>query len=56
MVLRRMMRHLDRQTESVDQQLTELEGLLPGDYVHPDDVQRRAAGRQPAASSRRSEK
>ena len=35
--LRRMMRHLDMQTELVDRQLTELENLLPSDYRHPED-------------------
>lgn len=34
--LRRMMRHLDMQTEVVDRQLTTLENLLPDDYSPPD--------------------
>ena len=39
--LRRMMRHLDMQTEQVDRQLLDLENLLPDDYVHPDDLPNR---------------
>ncbi len=35
--LRRMMRHLDMQTEHIDRQLVELENLLPDDYVYPGD-------------------
>ena len=35
--LRRLMRHLDMQTEQVDRQLVELENQLPDNYVHPDD-------------------
>ncbi len=35
--LRRMMRHLDMQTEQIDRQLLELENLLPDDYVYPGD-------------------
>lgn len=39
--LRRMMRHLEMQTERIDQKLTELEELLPEDYVHPNDPSER---------------
>lgn len=39
--LRRMMRHLDMQTEHIDRQLVELENLLPDDYVYPDDPKSR---------------
>jgi hypothetical protein len=38
--LRRMMRHLDVQSEQVDRQLVELERRLPDDYEYPDDVPR----------------
>jgi len=36
--LRRMMLHLGMQTEQIDQQLVELESLLPNDYVYPGDI------------------
>ena len=35
--MRRMMQHLDMQTEHIDRQLIELENLLPDDYTFPDD-------------------
>ena len=48
--LRRMMCHLDMQTELLDKQLTELENLLPSDYVHPDDLPRNRQEKRPQRS------
>jgi len=39
--LRRMMRHLDMQTDMVDRQLTELENMLPDDYGPQEHPSRR---------------
>ena len=35
--LRRMMHHLDMQTEQIDRQIIVLEKLLPDDYTFPGD-------------------
>ena len=44
--LRRMMRLLEMQTEQVDRQLIELEGLLPDDYAFPGNPRENPPGRK----------
>jgi len=44
--LRRMMRLLEMQTEQVDRQLIELEGLLPDDYAFPGTPRENPPGRK----------
>ena len=39
--LRRMMNHLEMQTERIDRQLIELENRLPDDYTFPGDPPKR---------------
>ncbi len=44
--LRRMMRLLEMQTEQVDRQLIELEGVLPDDYAFPGSPRENPPGRK----------